>query len=61
MRFMLLLYGDPEAEQSLPAEERTAIVQRHSDFDAKLRSDGVYVYGDALDGPETARVPRPDR
>lgn len=37
-----------------------AIVQGHVEFTARLRAEGVFVYGDALGEPEAARVLRAD-
>jgi hypothetical protein len=60
LRFMLLLYGDHEVEAALPREDLRAIVSEHLTFTARLREEGAYVYGDALDGPAAARVVRRD-
>jgi hypothetical protein len=60
LRFMLMLYGDHEAEAALPREDRMAIVAEHIAFSARMRDEGAYVYGDPLDGPAAARVVRAD-
>jgi hypothetical protein len=56
MRYLILLYCDPEAEAALAPEERRAIVERHVNFSAGLRESGALGDGDALD--PAARVIR---
>lgn len=58
MRYLMLLYGDAEAEQSLPAEERRAIVEQHIAFAGRLREAGALVAGEALAGSTAAKVMR---
>jgi len=56
MRFLLLLRGDAAAEAAMTDDDRRAMVEDHIAYSAMLRQRGAYVYGDALDRPETARV-----
>jgi hypothetical protein len=58
MRYLLLLYGDEEAERALPAEERRAIVEQHIAFAGRLREAGALVTGEALVGSAEAKVMR---
>ena len=57
MRYLLLLYGDPEAEAALSPEERRAIVDAHLELGRELGERGVLVQAQALgerlatDGP----------
>ena len=56
MRYLLLLWGDSEAEAALPADERRAIVERHRAYSARLRDAGAMVLGEPvgpalIDGP----------
>ena len=50
MNYLLLLYGDPDAEAALSPEERRAIVDAHMRFHASLRERGVLVRGEPLAG-----------
>jgi hypothetical protein len=56
MKFLFVLHGDADAEAALPREERTRIIEEHMAYAAMLRELGVYVSGEALDGPATAVV-----
>jgi hypothetical protein len=58
MRFLLLLYGDEEAEQSLTAEERRAIVDEHVAVGRRLREAGALVASEALSDSSEAKVLR---
>jgi hypothetical protein len=56
MRYLLLLWGDADAEAALPAEERRAIVEQHMAYSARLRDAGAMVLGEPvgpalIDGP----------
>jgi hypothetical protein len=56
MRYLLLLWGDADAEAALPADERRAIVERHMAYSARLREAGAMVLGEPvgpalIDGP----------
>jgi hypothetical protein len=58
MRYLMLLYGNEEAERSLPAEERRAIVEQHIALSRRLREAGALVAGEALGASDEARVMR---
>jgi hypothetical protein len=60
MRYLLLLYGDEQAEQSLTAEERRAIVDQHIALGGRLREAGAVVAGEALSDSSEAKVLRRD-
>jgi hypothetical protein len=55
MRHLLLLYDDAAAAAALSPEQRRAMVDEHIAFSRSLRERGVFVYGDPLDDPATAR------
>jgi hypothetical protein len=58
MRYLILLYGDEKAEQSMTAEERRAIVEQHMDLGRRLRDAGALVAGEALSNASQAKVLR---
>jgi hypothetical protein len=58
MRYLILLYGDEQAEESTTAEERRAIVDEHIALGRRLREAGAHVAGEALAGSSEARVLR---
>ena len=58
MRFLLLLYDDADAVAAMTDADRRAMVDEHIAYAGMLRERGAYVYGDPLDGPDTARVLR---
>jgi hypothetical protein len=60
MRYLLLLYGDEQAEQSMTPEERRAIVDQHIDLGRRLRAAGAVVAGEALSDSSEAKVLRRD-
>lgn len=60
MKFLLLLYGDEAAEDDLPVAERRRIIDEHEEFGDRLRDDGVYVLGEALDESGSAATVRDD-
>ncbi len=56
MRYLLLLWGDADAEAALPPEKRRAIVEQHMAFSGRLREAGAMVLGEPvgpalMDGP----------
>ena len=55
MKYLLLLYGDPEGEAALPPEELQRVVLGHRALGAELRGAGVLVEAEAL-GPPLATV-----
>ena len=60
MRYLLLLYGDPQAEDALGEEGRRRIVDEHGRFTQRLRERGAYVHGDPLAGGSAAKIVRRD-
>jgi hypothetical protein len=60
MRYLILLYGDEKAEESMTADERRAIVDEHIALGRRMREAGVYVASDALGESSEARVLRRD-
>jgi hypothetical protein len=60
MRYLLSLYGDEQAEQSLTAEERRVIVDQHMALGRRLREAGALVASEALSNSSEAKVLRRD-
>jgi hypothetical protein len=60
MRYLLLLYGDEEAERSMTADERRAIVDQHIALGRRLREAGAAVASEALGDSSDAKVLRRD-
>lgn len=58
MNFLLLLYGDEDAEDALPVAEKRRIIDEHEEFGDALRDAGAYVYGTALDESASAKTVR---
>ena len=58
MQYMLLIYGDPTARESLSDEERGQMLEAYGAFTQELRDSGAMVAGDALDSPQTATTVR---
>jgi hypothetical protein len=58
MRYLMLLYGNEEAERSLTGEERREIVKQHVDLGRRLREAGVLVASEALGDSADAKVMR---
>jgi hypothetical protein len=48
MRYLLLIYGDENAWEAVPPEERAKSMQEWFDYTQWLRDKGWYVAGDAL-------------
>jgi hypothetical protein len=51
VRYLLLLYGDAEAEAALTTDERLTIVHAHRSLGSELRASGVLVEAEALAAP----------
>jgi hypothetical protein len=51
VRYLLLLYGDTDAEEALSDDERRAVVEAHRALGARLREQGVLVEAEALQAP----------
>jgi len=60
MRYLFLLYGDEQAEQSAGEDELKRIVAAHGEFSAGLRAAGKLVTGAGLEASSTATVVRRD-
>ena len=59
MRYMLLIYGDEKAQPTdLPPEAQAAAMQEWFDYTDWLRTEGIYVAGDALAETEHATTIR---
>jgi hypothetical protein len=58
VKYLLLLYGDPEAEAALSDAQRRAIVDEHIRFGRILDERKAMVVGEALEGPAEARTVR---
>jgi hypothetical protein len=58
MRYLLLLYGDEQAERSMTAEELRAIVDQHIALGRRLREAGAHVAGEALSDSSETKVLR---
>ena len=56
MRYLCLIYGDPEA--SLSPEEGEALIQEHLAYDDGLRKNGHFVTADALEREEKSTIVR---
>jgi hypothetical protein len=60
MRYLMLLYGNQEAERALTGEERRAIVKQHIAFGRRLREADALVASEALGDSSDAKVLRRD-
>jgi hypothetical protein len=60
MRYLMLLYGNEQAERSMTGEERRAIVEQHIDFARRLREADALVASEALAAASDAKVMRRD-
>lgn len=60
MKYLLLLYGDEEAEAALTPEESRAIVDAHLRFHRRLGERGALVRGEPLNGRSAAFAVRPE-
>jgi len=54
MQYMLLIYNDPNAWESMPEDEQGAIYNAYGTFTAELQESGKMVAGDALQPISTA-------
>jgi hypothetical protein len=54
MQYMLLIYSPPSDWQSLPAEQRQAVMEAYGSFTEELQTSGKLVAGDALQPVSTA-------
>jgi hypothetical protein len=58
VQYMLLIYGDEAARDTLGDEERRQIFQAYGAFTQELRDAGAMVAGDALQPTESATTVR---
>jgi len=54
MQYMLLIYNDPSAWDSMPEDEQGAVFNAYGTFTAELQESGKLVAGDALQPISTA-------
>lgn len=54
MQYMALIYSTPNAGPQPETPEFGAFMKAYMDFTALIKSDGVWVAGDALQGTDTA-------
>lgn len=54
MRYMLLIYSDPDAWATLPADEQQALMGEYFAFTQRIVDSKEFVAGDPLQGVETA-------
>lgn len=54
MQFICLIYSDPNVEPKPGTDDFGAFMKQYSDFTEKVRTEGKFVAGDALQGIETA-------
>ncbi len=54
MKYMLLIYGDPQCEPVYGTPEFEAMMAGFAALSARMRQDGVLLSGDGLQGVETA-------
>jgi hypothetical protein len=54
MQYMLLIYNDPHAWESMPENERGAVYNAYGTFTEELQASGKLVAGDALQAIDTA-------
>jgi hypothetical protein len=57
-QYMLLIYDNPSAWQSLSEEEQNAVMGEYFAYSNELREAGAYVAGDALQPTTTAKSVR---
>jgi hypothetical protein len=57
-QYMLLIYDDPSAWESMGEEESNAMMGEYFAYTQELRDSGAYVAGDALHPTETAKSVR---
>jgi hypothetical protein len=54
MQYMLLIYSPPSDWQSVPAEQRQAVMEAYGSYTEELQASGKMVAGDALQPISTA-------
>ena len=58
MRYMLLIYSNPSAMESMSAEESGAMMGEYFAFTQRIVDSGEFVAGDPLQGIDTATTVR---
>ena len=58
MRYLCLIYNSADRDGTLSRVETDELIKAHFRFDEELRDQGVMIYADALEPPETATVLR---
>jgi hypothetical protein len=58
MRYMLLIYQDPEARAKMSDSERAGIFKEYGAFTDSIRASGALQAGDPLQAPSTATTVR---
>jgi hypothetical protein len=58
VKYLLLLYGDAEAEAAMSPAERRTMVDEHIRFSRELRESGSILVGEALEPPPAGRTIR---
>ncbi len=58
MQYVALIYSEPSALESMPAEERDGIMGEYLAYSESLRQAGVYVDAAPLEGVDTATTVR---
>jgi hypothetical protein len=58
VRYLLLIYDDPETWASMPDEDQNQITKEYSEYTQWLQDEGVYRGGDALQPVSTATTVR---
>ena len=58
MQYMLLIHDDPTAWGGMSEEQVNAVMGEYFAYSDAIRKEGIFVAGDALQGPDTARTLR---
>ena len=58
MQYMLLIHDDPTAWAGMSEEQVNAVMGEYFAYSDAIRKEGVFVAGDALQGPDTAHTLR---
>jgi hypothetical protein len=61
MNYLLLLYGDAEAEDTLGSVELGKIIDAHGEFTKRLREAGAHLHGGPLRPGSAAKTVRRER
>ena len=58
MQYMLLIHDDPTAWAGMSEEQVNAVMGEYFAYSDAIRKEGIFVAGDALQGPDTAHTLR---